>query len=45
MQEVLMRKLYEYIRENNPDLLLQLEEAGSLTEYLSNQGKYGNCFD
>ena len=37
MQEILVKKLYEYIRENNPDLLLQLEEDGKVTEYLSNK--------
>ena len=37
MQEILIKKLHEYIRENNPDLLLQLEEDGKVTEYLSNK--------
>ena len=35
MQEILIKKLHEYIRENNPDLLLHLEEEGKVTEYLS----------
>jgi hypothetical protein len=34
MQEVLIRKLYDYIRENNPDLLATLEEENRLTDYL-----------
>ena len=37
MQEILISKLHEYIRQNNPDILLQLEEAGNVTEYLSNK--------
>lgn len=37
MQDILINKLHEYIRENNPDLLLQLEEDGKVTEYLSNK--------
>lgn len=37
MQEILIHKLHEYIRENNPDLLLQLEEAGTVTDYLSDK--------
>ena len=32
-----MNKLLEYIRENNPDLLFQLEEDGKVTEYLSDK--------
>ncbi len=39
MQEILINKLHEYIRENNPDLLLQTEEAGKVTEYLSDKMK------
>jgi hypothetical protein len=35
MKKILINKLHEYIRENNPDLLFQLEEDGKLTEYLS----------
>ncbi len=35
MQDILIRKLYEYIRENNPDLLFQLEENGQVAEYLA----------
>ncbi len=37
MKEVLINKLLEYIRENNPDLLMQLEEEVKVTEYLSNK--------
>ena len=37
MQEILINKLHQYIRENNPDLLLQLEEDGKVTEYLSHK--------
>jgi len=37
MQQALITKLHEYIRENNPDLLLQLEEDGKVTEYLSDK--------
>lgn len=34
MKEMLLYKLYEYIRENNPDKLIQLQEAGQLTAWL-----------
>lgn len=37
MQQTLINKLHEYIRENNPDLLFQLEEDRKVTEYLSNK--------
>ncbi len=37
MQDILSNKLLEYIRENNPDLLMQLEEDGKVTEYLFNK--------
>ena len=37
MKEILINKLHEYIRENNPDVLLQLEEDGKVTEYLSDK--------
>ena len=37
MQDILIHKLHKYIRENNPDLLLQLEEDNKVTEYLSNK--------
>jgi Domain of unknown function (DUF1896) len=34
MKEILLHKLHEYIRENNPDVLFQLEEEGKLRDYL-----------
>lgn len=34
MQEKLIRKLHDYIRDNNPDLLLTLEEENRVIEYL-----------
>ena len=37
MHDILINKLYEYIKENNPDLLMQLEEEGGVTEYLSDK--------
>lgn len=37
MQQTLINKLHEYIRENNPDLLFQLEEDKKVTEYLSDK--------
>jgi len=37
MQELLIRKLHEYIRDNNPDLLLTLQEEDRVTEYLQEQ--------
>ncbi len=37
MEDILIKKLYEYISENNPDVLLQLEEQGKVTEYLINK--------
>lgn len=37
MQKILVHKLHEYIKENNPDLLLQLEQDGKVIEYLTNK--------
>jgi len=37
MKKILFNKLHEYIRENNPDLLFQLEEDRKVTEYLSDK--------
>lgn len=37
MQENLINKLLQFLSENNPELLFQLEEEGKLTEYLSNK--------
>lgn len=34
MQEKLIKKLHDYIRDNNPDLLLMLEEENRVMEYL-----------
>lgn len=34
MQEILIKKLLLYLQENNPELLLQLEEESKVTEYL-----------
>jgi len=39
MQEILLKKLHDYIRENNPDILVQLEEEKKVTEYLSDKIK------
>jgi hypothetical protein len=35
MQGILITKLYQYMQQNNPELIVQLEETGSLTQYLS----------
>jgi len=37
MQGTLINNLYQYIRENNPDILLDVEETGSVTTYLSDK--------
>lgn len=38
MKKVLMSKLYEYIRDNNPDLFMGLqEEEGRLTDYINDK--------
>jgi Domain of unknown function (DUF1896) len=37
MQGIFISNLYQYIREHNPDILLELEETGSVTSYLSNK--------
>ncbi|SRR5258706_13189616 len=34
MQELLIKRLHDYIRDNNPDLLLILLEENRLTDYL-----------
>jgi hypothetical protein len=39
MQEILLKRLHDYIRENNPDMLIQLEEEKKVTEYLSDKIK------
>jgi hypothetical protein len=35
MRETLINKLHEYIRENNPDILFQLEKDSKVSQYLS----------
>jgi signal recognition particle GTPase len=37
VQGIFINNLYQYIRENNPDILLELEQTGSVTDYLSNK--------
>ena len=37
MKKILFNKLLEYIRENNPDLLFQLEKDRKVAEYLSDK--------
>lgn len=37
MKEVLKHKLHDYIRENNPDVLLTLELENSVTKYVSDK--------
>lgn len=37
MQGILINNLYQYIKENNPDILLELEQAGNTTQYLNNK--------
>ena len=37
MQGTLIKNLYQYIKENNPDVLLELEEGGNTTKYLSDK--------
>lgn len=37
MEEILINKLHQYIRENNPDVLVHLEEDGVLSEYLASK--------
>ena len=37
MRGTLITNLYQYIRENNPDVLIELEESGSVTKYLSDK--------
>ncbi|MEP6684227.1 MAG: DUF1896 family protein [Parafilimonas sp.] len=35
MRDILKNKLHQYISENNPDLLLSLEEKKEVTQYLT----------
>lgn len=37
MQELLIRKLHDYIRENNPDVFVQLQMKRELTVYLKDK--------
>ena len=37
MQDTLIKKLHDYIRENNPDVLVLLEEEKALTAYLEDK--------
>ena len=37
MKKILINKLHEYIRENNPDLLFQLEADRKVIEYLTDK--------
>jgi hypothetical protein len=37
MKGTLITNLYQYIRENNPDALIELEESRSVTKYLSDK--------
>lgn len=35
MKDILVNKLHEYIRQNNPDILLELEEKNTVTSFLT----------
>ena len=37
MKEILINKLHQYLRENNPDVLVQLEEDSKVSSYLSDK--------
>lgn len=37
MQNILINKLHEYIRQNNPDVLIPLEEERCMTQYLNDK--------
>jgi Domain of unknown function (DUF1896) len=37
MKEILLNKLFEYIRDNNPDILFELEANKGVTSWLSNK--------
>jgi hypothetical protein len=43
MQEILIQKLLSYIEDNNPELLLQLEEESKVTDYLLNKVGMVDC--
>jgi hypothetical protein len=35
MKEILIQKLHEYIRTNNPDILIPLQEEGKVSDFLT----------
>lgn len=37
MQDILTDKLYKYLEQNNPDMLIALEEERAVTKYLSDK--------
>ncbi len=37
MREILIQKLHEYIRLNNPDILIPLQEEGKVSNFLANK--------
>lgn len=37
MEKILIQKLHEYIRTNNPDILIPLEEQGKVSDFLANK--------
>lgn len=37
MQGIIINNLYQYLRDNNPDVLLELEESDSVTKYLTDK--------
>jgi hypothetical protein len=39
MKEILINKLHQYLQDNNPELLQQLEEDGTVTSWLTDKIK------
>ena len=37
MQDILTNRLYKYLEQNNPDILIALEEESAVTKYLSDK--------
>lgn len=37
MQETLIRRLHDYMRVNNPDMLVKLQAEGKVTDFLKNK--------
>jgi hypothetical protein len=37
MQELLIRKLHDYLGDNNPDILIKLQSEGKVTDYLKDK--------